>query len=81
MSLGTYPEVPLADARLRRDDARKLLAQVPPINPSQFKKSQKQSNLTSQANSFELLAREWAESHFVNLTEAHKQRTLRRLEV
>lgn len=81
MSLGTYPEVPLADARHRRDDARKLLAQNPPIDPSQFKKSQKQANLISQANSFELVAREWAETQFVNHSESHKQRTLRRLEV
>lgn len=81
MSLGTYPEVSLADARQRRDDAKKLLAQNPPVDPSQVKQSQKQSMFTNQTNSFELLAREWAESYFVNKSTSHKERTLRRLEV
>lgn len=81
MSLGTYPEVPLVEARQRRDDARKLLAQNPPLDPSKVKKSQKQTMFTNQVNSFELLAREWAESYFVNKSKSHKERTLRRLEV
>jgi integrase len=81
MSLGTYPEVPLVDARERRDDARKLLAQNPPVDPSQVKQSQKQAYVTNQTNSFELIAREWAASYFVNKSTSHKERTLRRLEV
>lgn len=81
LSLGTYPEVSLYEARLRRDDARKLLAQNPPVDPSDIKKAQKQSIYANQANSFELIAREWAESYFVNKTESHKERTLRRLEL
>lgn len=60
LSFGTYPEVSLSDARLRRDDARKLLAQNPPIDPSHVKRAQKQSVYCNQANSFELIAREWA---------------------
>lgn len=81
LSLGTYPEVSLSDARLRRDDARKLLAQNPPIDPSDVKKAQRQSVYSNQANSFELIAREWAESYFVNKSVSHKERTVRRLEV
>lgn len=81
MSLGTYPEVPLAAARSRRDDARKLLAQEPPVDPSIVKKSQKQMMFTNQGNSFEQVAREWAGSYFLNKSKSHKQRTLRRLEV
>lgn len=81
LALGTYPEVSLADVRGRRDDARKLLAQTPPVDPSEVKKTQKQTLYISQANSFELIAREWAESHFVNKSTSHKERTLRRLEV
>jgi integrase len=81
LSLGTFPDVSLADARIKRDDARKLLAQDPSVDPGEVKKSQKQSLFTSQANSFELIAREWAESYFVNKSTSHKERTLRRLEV
>ena len=81
LSLGIYPEVSLSDARLRRDDARKLLSQIPPVDPSEVKKAQKQSNYTNQANSFELIALEWAESYFINKSKSHKERTVRRLEL
>lgn len=81
LSLGTYPEVSLADARTRREDARKLLAQNPSVDPSEVKKAQKQTAYSNQANSFEMLSREWAESYFINKTGPHKERTLRRLEV
>jgi len=81
LSLGTYPEVSLADARSRRDDARKLLAQNPPVDPSEVKKSQKQALYGKHENTFEAIAREWAESYFVHKSESHKERTLRRLEV
>ncbi len=79
MSFGTYPEVSLLEARARRDDARKLLAQIPPVNPIEVKKSQKQTLYTKHGNTLELLAREWIESHFVNKSKSHKERTLRRL--
>jgi hypothetical protein len=38
LSLGTYPAVTLADARQRRDDAKKLLANG--IDPGEMKNSQ-----------------------------------------
>ncbi len=81
LSLGTFPDVSLADARQRRDDARKLLAQIPSVDPSEVKKSQKQSVYSNQANSFELIALEWAASYFINKSESHKERTVRRLEL
>lgn len=81
LSMGTYPEVSLADARARRDDARKLLAQIPPIDPSNVKKAQKEAFYGKHDNTFEVLAREWAESYFTNKSDSHKERTLRRLEI
>lgn len=81
ISLGTYPEVSLADARQRRDDARKLLAQIPPVDPSAVKQSQKQASYAKNANSFEMVAREWAESYFLKLSPSHKEKTFRRLEI
>jgi hypothetical protein len=81
LAIGTYPEVTLAEARQKRDDARKLLSQSPPVDPSEVKKAQKQSVYSNQANSFELIAREWAESYFIHKSESNKERTLRRLEL
>lgn len=81
MSLGTHPEVSLLEARERRDEARKLLAQNPPVDPVEIKKAHKEALFSKQANSFEIIAREWAESTFVNKSDSHKERTLRRLEV
>lgn len=81
ISFGTYPEVSLSDARSRRDEARKLLSQNPQVDPSAVKKSQKDAVYATHANSFEMLAREWGESFFINKSDSHKVRTLRRLEI
>ena len=57
ISFGTYPEVSLADARQRREDARKLLANG--IDPSANRKAVKSANEELLANSLEVIAREW----------------------
>ena len=56
LALGSYPEITLAEARLRRDDARKLLAHG--ISPGEARKAEKQSQ-TQQAETFEAIALEW----------------------
>ncbi|MDI1307889.1 MAG: integrase arm-type DNA-binding domain-containing protein [Methylotenera sp.] len=81
LALGTYPDVSLAEARIKRDEARKLLSQTPPVDPSELKKSTKQSIYSNKADSFELIALEWAESFFTNKSKSHKERTVRRLEL
>jgi len=81
LSFGTYPEVNLAEARARRDSARRLLAQNPPVDPSDVKKAQKQALYGKHENTFEAVALEWAESYFVTKSLSHKERTLRRLEI
>lgn len=81
LALGSYPEISLVDARSRRDEARKLLAQIPPVDPGEVKKSQKQAIYGKQQNTLEAIAREWAESYFINKSASHKERTLRRLEI
>ncbi|WP_415519642.1 MAG: tyrosine-type recombinase/integrase [Desulfovibrio aminophilus] len=53
LSLGTYPEVSLAQARERRDEARKLLARG--IDPSAARKAEKRSG----DDTFERIALEW----------------------
>lgn len=57
LSLGTYPDTSLADARAKRDAARKLLASD--IDPGEQRKAQKAAGEERAANSFEAIAREW----------------------
>jgi integrase len=57
LSLGVYPDVSLKDARQRRDDARKLLADS--IDPGENRKAVKATKTERAANSFEVIAREW----------------------
>lgn len=56
LALGVYPDITLAEARGRRDDARKLLANG--SDPGAVKQSQKRQAKVSAANSFEAIARE-----------------------
>ena len=57
LALGVYPDTSLADARGRRDEARKLLANG--SDPSAVKRTQKRQDKISAANSFEAIAREF----------------------
>ena len=57
LSLGTYPEVGLKQARERRDEARKQLADG--IDPSIHRQATKAARSDRDANSLEVLAREW----------------------
>ena len=54
-SIGVYGEVSLAEARTKRDEARKLIAQG--VNPNQAKKEAK--DIIGNVNSFEVWARKW----------------------
>jgi integrase len=56
LSLGIYPAVSLADARQRREDAKRLLANG--VDPGAVKKAQKQAQ-TEETETFEVVAREW----------------------
>jgi len=78
LALGTYPEVSLADARQRREDARKLLANG--VDPSAVKKALKASRADSDANSFEVVAREWHKKFKESWSPSHAQVTITRLE-
>ena len=78
ISLGLYPDVPLKLARQRREEARRLLAQA--IDPSAYRKAQKQSKRLWAQNSFEAVGREWLARHSPNWTPAHATRVRRQLE-
>ena len=57
LALGKYPDVSLAKARERRDEARRLLADG--IDPSVYRKAAKTMQAGLAANTFEVIAREW----------------------
>lgn len=57
LALGTYPDTGLADARDKRDAARKLLAAG--VDPSEQRKAEKAAGTERAANSFEVVTREW----------------------
>ena len=78
LSLGVYPDIGLKDARERRDEYRKLLANG--IDPSEQRKATKTASQDRASNSFELIAREWLVKYSNRWTEGHKHRILRRLE-
>lgn len=78
LSLGTYPEVGLKEARERRDAARKLLADD--IDPSANRKAIKAAKGEQAANSFEVVAREWYAKFSQTWNENHGTRIIRRLE-
>ncbi|HFD92168.1 MAG TPA: DUF4102 domain-containing protein [Gammaproteobacteria bacterium] len=78
LSLGVYPDVSLKDARERRDEARKLLAND--TDPSENRKARKAAKVAKQANSFEVVAREWYAKHAPNWSANHGDRIIRRLE-
>ena len=78
LSLGVYPDISLKDARERRDDARKLVANG--IDPSEHRKSMKAAAEERASNSFEAVAREWFAKHKRNWVPSHADRIIRRLE-
>lgn len=78
ISLGVYPDVSLKVARDRRGDARTLLADG--IDPSQYRKTQKQEQKEMIANTFEALAREWHGKKSTVWTERHALDVMRVLE-
>lgn len=57
LALGVYPDVTLADARNKRNEAKRVLAAG--ADPSDVKQSIKEAKAIAMQNSFELIAIEW----------------------
>jgi integrase len=75
LSFGTYPEVSLADAREKRDQARKVIAAGG--DPSVMLKANKAGKKESNANSFESITRIWLKNYSANLSTATSEKNLR----
>lgn len=77
LALGSYPEISLLDARQRRDEARRQLANG--INPGAVRKAQKQAKV-GDTETFEVIAREWHNKFMTTWKRSHHERVLSRLE-
>lgn len=73
MSLGTYPEVTLREARSLRDEARALIAKG--INPRDHRKQKRTAVRLADENNFEVVYRGWLEHRGLSLKEG-RQTTL-----
>jgi integrase len=78
LALGVYPDVSLSDARERREQARKVLANG--ADPGAVKKAQKAAKTALTQNSFELVAREWFMRYAPTWKENHSSKIITRLE-
>jgi hypothetical protein len=77
-SLGVYPDVSLKEARERRDESRRLLANGTDL--SEHRKTRKAAKEDRTANSFEMIAREWFAKYKTSWAASHASRIIRRLE-
>lgn len=78
LACGTYPETSLKEARERRDEARKQLAQG--IDPGEHRKAQKAARQDRAGNSFEVIAREWFAKNRDTWAPSHAEKIIARLE-
>ncbi len=79
ISFGKYPDISLLEARQRRDDARKLVANG--IDPSQHRKDVKTAKIQAQENSFEKVAKLWHDHWKQDKHHRHIDYVWRRLEI
>lgn len=77
LSFGAYPAISLADARHRREDAKKLIANG--VDPGEMKKSIKQAKVALEENSFEIIAREWHTKFYSQWSQIHADTIIDRL--
>jgi integrase len=78
LAFGVYPEVPLALARIKRDEARTLHSNG--IDPGAARQQEKHAKLLATASSFETIAREWLNHIRHKWSKDHAVYTLRRFE-
>lgn len=78
LSLGTYPEVGLKEARVKREDLRRLLAAG--VDPGENRRAAKAARAEALANSFEVVAREWFAKYSPRWASSHADKLIQRLE-
>lgn len=78
LSLGVFPRVTLKQARIKRDDSRRLLDQS--NDPAVVRKAERAARSGLDAESFEGVAREWYSKFSPNWAHTHADKIIRRLE-
>lgn len=78
LALGAYPLITIKDARKRRDDARRLLANG--VDPGLERRIQKAAAVERAENSFECVAREWFARQAPTWAKSHADKVIARLE-
>ena len=77
LAFGTYPEISLVDARERRNEARRQVANG--IDPGAVKKAMKQAK-TAETETFEVVAREWHTKFTPTWSATHAATMMARME-
>lgn len=77
LSLGKYPQISLADARQKREEARTLIAKG--VDPGAVKQAQKEAQ-THETETVEVVAREWMAKQSVAWVPTHTNTVKARLE-
>ena len=78
-AIGAYPEVSLKEARIARDDARRLVKEG--LHPAQQRKADRLRAVHENANTFKAVAMEWLEAnknHWTPRTYLQRKRLLER---
>lgn len=78
LSMGVYPDVTLGNARERRDEARRLIANG--VDPGEHRKVTRAAKEQSAADSFEAVAREWFAKFSPRWASSHSEKIIKRLE-
>ena len=78
LTIGAYPQISLAEARQKRDQATTMLANG--VDPGNTKKAQKAA-CTEETETFEVIAREWHTKFSPSWADSHSNKIIRRLEL
>jgi len=79
LGLGTYPDVSLADARSKRRECRKLLAQD--IDPKEHREEQQVKAIEEHLNTFKHISSQWLDMKRSSITHDHAEKIWGSLEL
>ncbi len=73
-AIGEYPLISLAEAREKRFELRKMIAQG--LDPMEIKKQEKAKKIEDLESTFEIIANKWAESRIGELSDKQRLRPI-----
>lgn len=79
LSFGSYPSLSLADARIKREEAKELLAKD--IDPKEYRDEQNKLKELEHNNTLEFIAAKWLKTKRSKVSDAHANDTWRSLEL